>query len=167
MGSVYSPSLAEATVYGYTFLLATQDAAINACETDFVVVTTGFSHYRPHLPQVIIGECKSAGGKVTRGDAEHLRRVADAFPRNRINPFILFAKTSDFSVDEIKACAIAQDRGEPRVLLLSKNELEPYDILDRHPDADRTLKAARLEGLAQLMTLWYPQLRPPEVDPVA
>ena len=146
--------------------LAPREAAINACETDFVVVTTGFSHERPHLPQIIIGECKSAGGQVTRDNAEHLRRVADVFPRDRLNPFILFAKTGNFSVDEIEACAIAQDRWKPRVLLLSKDELEPPDILYRHPDADRTLKAEGLEGLAQLMILWYPQLRPPGWDPV-
>lgn len=140
--------------------LASGGAAIDACETDFVVVTTGSSHHRPHLPQVIIGECKPAGGKVTKEDAEHLRRVADAFPRNRLNPFILFAKTGHFLADEIEACAIAQDKWGPRVLLLSKDELEPYDILDRHPGTDRTLKAQGLEGLAQLMTMWYPQLRP-------
>ena len=140
--------------------LAPGEAAINACETDFVVVTTGFSHHRPHLPQVIIGECKSVGGQVTRDDAEHLRRVADTFPRNRLNPFILFAKTGHFSADEVEACAIAQDRWGPRVLLLSKDELEPYNILERRPGADRTLGAQGLEGLAQLMTTWYPQLRP-------
>ena len=67
--------------------LAPREAAINACETHFVIVTTEFSHHRPHLPQVIIGECKSVGGQVTRDDAEHLRRVTDAFPRNRLNSF--------------------------------------------------------------------------------
>ena len=147
--------------------LVPRAAAINACETDFVVVATGSSHHRPQLPQVIIGECKSAGGEVTRNDAEHLRRVADVFPRSRINPFILFAKTGHFSVDEVEACAIAQDRWEPRVLLLSKDELEPYGILDRHPGADQRLKAGGLEGLAQWMTLQYPQLHPSKWTPLS
>ena len=152
--------LSEGRLYTTCLDLARGGAPIDACETDFVVVTTGYSYHRPHLPQVIIGECKSAGGQITRDDAEHLGHVASAFPRNRLNPFILFAKTGDFSVDEIEASAIAQDEWEPRVLLLSKDELEPYNILDRHSDADPTLAAQGLEGLAQLMLKWYPQLCP-------
>ena len=150
----------DGMLYTTCLELAPRGTAIKPCETDFVVITRGFSHSQPHLPQVIIGECKSAGGQVTKDDAEHLRRVADVFPRNRLNPFILFAKTGHFSADEIEACAIAQDKWEPRVLLLSKDELEPYDVLGRHPDADRSFKAQGMEGLAQLMTLWYPKLRP-------
>ena len=54
--------------------LAPGEAAINACETDFVVVTTGFSHHRPHLPQVIIGECKIRRAGKSRGT---MRNICD------------------------------------------------------------------------------------------
>ncbi len=150
----------DGMLYTSCLELVPSGAAINACETDFVVVTKGFSHHRPHLPQVIVGECKSAGGKITRDDAEHLQNVASAFPRNRLSLFVLFAKAGHFSEDEIDACAISQDEWQPRVLLFSKDDLESSDIFDRHPDADPKLRAQGLEGMAQLMTECYPQLRP-------
>lgn len=155
-----SELLDDGMLYATCLELSSQKPTIDACETDFVAVTSGFSRNRPHLPQLIIGECKSAGGQITRDDARHLRQVASVFPRNRLSPFILFAKTGQFSEDEIEACAISQDELQPRVLLFDKDDLESHDIIKRRPDANGTLAAQGLEGLAQLMTKWYPQLRP-------
>jgi hypothetical protein len=38
----------------------------------------------------------------------------------------LFAKLAPFSAEEIAACKKAQDEGQPRVIMLSDRELEPY-----------------------------------------
>ena len=132
---------------------------IEPCETDFVVITTGHSHNSPDLPQVVIGECKPAGGTITVADAEHLAKVADALPHRRFNVFVVFAKTGHFSDQEIAACALAQHKWGSRVILLSQDELEPYFIYSRHPHEPR-LRTTGLEDLAQNTTHLYPALRP-------
>jgi hypothetical protein len=132
---------------------------VDKCESDFVVITSGPSHNYPHQPQLVVGECKAAGGTVTVADAEHLGKIADAFPSRRLNAFVLFAKTGAFSEDEIAACARAQHRWRSRVIVLSKNELEPYDVYDRHKEEPR-LHAAGLEDMAAITSHLYPALRP-------
>ncbi len=42
-------------------LAPTADSTIDKCETDFVILTVGYSHNSPDLPQLLIGECKGAG----------------------------------------------------------------------------------------------------------
>jgi hypothetical protein len=140
--------------------LTASGANVDVCETDFVVITTGFSHHQRHLPQIVIGECKAGGGEITPDDADHLAKIAEALPRRRVSAFVLFAKTGQFSEAEIDACARAQGRWHERVILLSKDELEPYDIFERHPGADRTMKVQGLEGLASFTTRRFPKLRP-------
>lgn len=129
--------------------IAPGTAPINRCETDFVVITTGTSHEFPHQPQVVIGECKAAGGIITVADAENLAKVADAFPARRLNVFVLFAKTGTFSDDEIAACARAQSKWYSRVIVLSKDELEPYDLYHRHDKLPRV----NLSGLERMAAI--------------
>ena len=133
-------------------------ASIDKCETDFVVFASGHSQNMPHQPQVIIGECKAAGGTITREDAEHLARVADALPDRCLNVFILFAKTGTFSEQEVVACSLAQHTWHERVIMLGKDELEPYQIDDRYPQGLR-LHLGNLEGLASNTVRLYPALR--------
>ena len=133
-------------------------APIDKCETDFVVIVNGHSHNMPHQPQVVIGECKAAGGTITRDDAEHLAKVADALPYRRLNVFILFAKTRAFSEEEIDACSLAQHTWRERVIMLGKDELERYHIDDRYPKGLR-LHLHNLEGLASNTVRLYPALR--------
>jgi hypothetical protein len=73
--------------------------------------------------------------------------------------FVLFAKTGTFSTEEVAACARAQDKWDSRVILLSKEELEPYRIYERHPETPR-LRSTGLEELAHSTTYLYPALRP-------
>ena len=152
--------LTHGMLYSTCLELTASGADIDTCETDFVVMTSGYSQNQPHLPQVVIGECKAAGGEITIADAQHLAKVADALPIRRMNVFVLFAKTGTFSEAEIEACAQAQPRWHERVIILSKDELEPYDTFERHPAADRIMKARGLEGLAQFTTYRFPTLRP-------
>jgi hypothetical protein len=157
---------------GFGFLFTTclnltpATAAIQTCETDFALITTGHSHNRRHMPQVVISECKAAGGEITRADAEHLGRVADALPTRRVSTFIVFAKTGSFLPAEVEAAAAAQDPWTPRVILLSKAELEPYDIFEHHPEADRRIHVEGLEGLAHFSVDRYPTLRPTRLPPL-
>jgi hypothetical protein len=67
-------------LYATCFELKAGTASIDKCETDLVVSASGHSHNMPHQPQFVIGECKAAGGTITRDDAEHLAKVADALP---------------------------------------------------------------------------------------
>jgi hypothetical protein len=92
-----------------------------------------------------------------------LAKVADALPRNRLSAFIVFAKTGSFTNAEVEACALAQAKWESRVILLSKDELEPYNILDQHRGDIGRLAARGLEGLAEFTAQRYPQLEPVEL----
>jgi hypothetical protein len=133
-------------------------ASIDKCETDFLVFASGHSHNMPYQPQVVIGECKAAGGTITREDAEHLAKVADALPERRLNAFIVFAKTGTFSEQEVEACSLAQHMWRERVIMLGKDELEPYNIGDRYPEGLRR-HLRNLEELASNTVRLYPRLR--------
>lgn len=145
-------------LYATCLELEPASAAVDKCETDFVVLAGGHSHNMPHQPQVVIGECKAVGGTITRDDAVHLAKVADALPTRRLNVFILFAKTGTFTDEEVEACSLAQDKWRERVIMLSKDELEPYHVDDRHPK-DPRLHVSGLEDLASMTTRLYPSLR--------
>jgi hypothetical protein len=145
-------------LYATCIELKPGSASIDKCETDFVVFANGHSHNMPHQPQVVIGECKTAGGTITREDAEHLAKVADALPHRRLNVFILFAKTGKFSEEEVEACSLAQHMWHERVIMLGKDELEPYQIDDRYAE-DLRLHLRNLEGLASNTVRLYPTLR--------
>jgi hypothetical protein len=100
--------------------LSAAGAQIKTCETDIFVA-------RPHGDriEIVIGECKDEGGKITLDDSAKLAAVADAFPHRHFDVYIVFAKTSTFTEEEIKACHAAQG-GMQRVIMLSNRELEPY-----------------------------------------
>ena len=145
-------------LYATCLELKPGSASIDKCETDFVVFANGHSHNMPYQPQVVIGECKAAGGTITSDDAEHLAKVADALPYRRVNVFIVFAKTGTFSEQEIEACSLAQHKWHERVIMLGKDELEPYEIDDRYAEGLR-LHLRNLEGLASNTVRVYPTLR--------
>jgi hypothetical protein len=80
--------------------------------------------------QIVIGECKSAGGEITEADVENLVKVADAFENSLLEPFIVFSKVSWFSTAEIERCKKAQTKRR-RTILLSNRELEPYFMYEK------------------------------------
>jgi hypothetical protein len=101
------------------------------CEIDFAWMIN-----RPHRRRtaIILGECKDRG-PIQRAefdrDVETLRRIADALPRNRIKTFLLLSKLSAFTADEIASARRLNDGHEPRAILLTDRELEPYDLYER------------------------------------
>jgi hypothetical protein len=109
--------------------LSSVGADISPCETDFVAISQK-GYWRDEKVSLAIGECKSRG-EITADDVLKLTRVADAFPRKRIESYIIFSKTSQFTPEEIERCKAAQDRYRPRVILLSERELEPYFVYER------------------------------------
>ena len=118
---VYSPSL-DLTKKGHTR---------NECEVDFVWV---IPRPYPRKTVIILGECKDQGpikSDEFERDVENLRRVADALPRKRFKTFILLAKLTPFTQDEIKRAKTLNTEDEQRTILLTDRELEPYHIYER------------------------------------
>lgn len=119
--------------WGMVFVTSTTiesaTGAFAPCETDFVIISEkGF--FDEHLG-IAIGECKGRG-EITEQDVRNLSQVADAFPKVRISPFIIFSKTIPFTPDEIARCRAAQpSASRKRIILLSDRELEPYFVYEK------------------------------------
>lgn len=98
------------------------------CETDFVLLAESLPE---RALQVVIGECKGSG-QIMEDDVRNLSLVADALASSGdCEAFIVFAKTSSFSAEEVERCKAAQGKYERRVILLSDRELEPYFMYER------------------------------------
>jgi len=127
-GGMYSPSLDLQPKGG---------ANLPACEIDFVWL---IPRPYPQRTVVMIGECKDRGAKggnsqstgtIDSEDIDHLRSVADAFPRQRFETFIILAKLSPFTADEIELAKTLNDEYRRRAILLTARELEPYYFYKR------------------------------------
>lgn len=102
-------------------------APIERCETDFVVL----HQTAQGRVELVIGECKT-NQEVTEDDVRHLSKVADAFPSNRFDVFVAFAKAGTaFTPEEIRRCRSANSRTHQRTIMLSARELEPYFVYER------------------------------------
>lgn len=126
-------STSHTSGFGASYDLKPLDPAsgLPVCETDFVVLT---HDGRSLKPAVIVGECKDAGGAIDANDVGHLRAVADAFPKERFAVYIMLAKLSAFTADEIELAKSLNTEFSRRVILLSHQELEPYHLYDRRRD---------------------------------
>jgi hypothetical protein len=125
---VYSPSLD---------LIPKEGVDLPKCEVDFVWV---ISEPYPERTVVVIGECKDQGGKNEAGerrgtidatDIDHLKRVADALPKNRFFTYIVLAKLCPFTAEEITLARTLNERYRRRAILLTARELEPYYFYER------------------------------------
>ncbi|MGH8497471.1 MAG: hypothetical protein ACRERV_01460 [Methylococcales bacterium] len=97
------------------------------CETDFVWV---IARPYPRRTVIILGECKDKGPIDATG-IDILRSVADSFPRNRFETFVLLVKLSPFIPEEINHAKVLNDKYRTRAILLTARELEPYHIYER------------------------------------
>lgn len=104
-------------------------AKIKRCETDLVIISERGRY--DDLVGIAVGECKAPGGEVTEEDVRNLTQVADAFPKGRIEAYIIFSKTAPFTADEIARCRAARPAGRSRIILLSDRELEPYFVYEQ------------------------------------
>jgi hypothetical protein len=116
----------------------------------------------PDPAQVIIGECKDEGRRIDAADVDNLGRIADALPRDRLETFILFAKLSPFTPDEIALARTLNGPHQRRVILLTARELEPYHIFERtQQETGITLHGVSPDELAAATDHLYFQAAPP------
>lgn len=102
-------------------------ADIAACESDFILLAP---NERGGRIQVLIGECKTRQ-PISEQDVANLRRVADAFPKDSFDVYIVFAKLADFSAEEIQRISSLNDEFRRRAIMLTARELEPWFIYER------------------------------------
>lgn len=101
------------------------------CEVDFVWLMAG--RY-PERASVILAECKDQGTikpEDFQRDLDNLRRVSDAFPKHRFETYLLYVKLAPFTAEEITVARSMNVHHRHRVILLTADELEPYDIFTR------------------------------------
>jgi len=124
---MYSPSLD---------LVPKEGTDLPKCEVDFVWI---IPEPYPEKTVIVIGECKDEGrnsagagqGTIDSTDIEHLRRVADALPKERFSTYIVLAKLCPFTSEEIALAKTLNDRYHRRAILLTARELEPYHFYER------------------------------------
>ena len=109
----------------------------NPCEVDFAWL---MPRRYPERTIVIIGECKDRGqspdvggdgGTINANDIANLRAIADFFPRERFEVYILMAKLCAFTPTEIELALSPNDEYPLRVIMLTERELEPYHLFER------------------------------------
>lgn len=141
----------EPLLYATGMEISPAGANIRKCETDFVLVSDTSSRWRMEdtgRVKLAIGECKT-NRQISEDDVENLRKVADSFPRDKVDVYLVFAKLGEFSKTELRRCYKAQCENRSRIILLSSEQLE-----DTSFQKILTLSELALESLT-----WHP---PPE-----
>jgi hypothetical protein len=114
--------------YAFKPGMSLSSSQVPGCETDVALLVERAG--TPKSLEIVIGECKSEGGEITQQDVQNMAAIADAFPSDEVHAFIVFAKTGEFSDAEVERCRTAQ-RNPPRVILLSRREIEPTFVYRR------------------------------------
>jgi hypothetical protein len=113
--------------------------------------------------EIAVGECKDAGGKIELDDVLNMAAVADSFPRNVFESYIIFSKTGPFTPEEVENCRKAQPRdGGCRVIMLSNRELEPYFLYEkasRQFDVRESVASLQDMALATVHIYFSPRLK--------
>jgi hypothetical protein len=138
-------------------------AAIEPCEADFIGVVAGAEGINEAPVQILFGEAK-AHGAFDAADLRKLGRLADAVPPDLADAFIMFAKTDAFTNDEIGLAQTLNDQYRRRVILWSREELEPYHVYERsEAQLGQRQYATTLTDMASVTDLlWFQQAaRPP------
>ena len=130
--------------------LESSGADISSCEVDFVVIN---QRTRDQKIQIAIGECKTRG-TITKADVRNLVRVAEAFPKDRYEVFLIFAKLADFSREELTYIQETNgQKGVPhrRAIILTTRELEPWFVYERtEREFEINRHAVSFEDLAEV-----------------
>ena len=129
---------------------------IRSCETDFASMIS-----RRDKIEIAVGECKTRG-EITDDDVEKMKAVADAFPRDRFDPYVVFAKLAPFTAEEIERAGRLNDRYRRRLILLTRRELEPYFIYKRaEKEIGERLVAVSLSDMAKATERLFLRKAPP------
>lgn len=148
-------------VYTTAMTLRPKGADIRACETDFVVMTES---PRDRRVEIAIGECKTRK-PITADDVEKLTRVADSFPEDRYDVYIVFARLTPFSAEEVVLIRQANGKYRRRAVMLTERELEPYIVYERTAkDFDIRETASSLADMAEATVRVFFEERRREAD---
>ena len=114
-------------IFTTAMTLTPKNAAIGECETDFVVVA---ERQRDHRIEIAIGEAKTRK-RITADDVAKLKAVADVFPKDRYDVYVVFARLTPFSDEEVEHIKRVNGPHDRRAIMLTDRELEPYFIYER------------------------------------
>lgn len=157
-------------------LIPTRGQLQGRCEVDFAWLTP---RQYPDKTVVIIGECKDRGqspahggdgGTINANDIANLRAVADSFPRDRFEVFILLSKLCSFTPAEIELARSLNSDYQLRVIMLTDRELEPYHLFERTEKVFRIDRyAGSPQDLARATVAIFldPQPAAPDLPPAA
>jgi hypothetical protein len=121
-------------------------AHIEPCETDLFVAVQAHDAI-----QIVVGECKDVGGGISADDARKMAAVADAFPLETFDPYILFSKTSPFTAEDIENCSLAQpEHSRSRVIMLTGRELEHDRLYEEAAEQFHIRAPGTLENMAEV-----------------
>lgn len=139
-------------LYAPAMSLKSKSLAISKCETDFVTLAQ-----RPldGKIDIAIGECKTRK-QISDDDVNNLQAIADAFPIERFNVYIIFSKLGSFSAEELARVRRLNNEYRRRVILFTARELEPYHLYERTAkefDIDR--HAVSFEDMANITDQVY------------
>lgn len=109
------------------------EGRIEPCEADFVGVVAGALGADETPIQLLFGEAKTSK-PIDEQDIRKLGKLADAIPKDLAQAFILFAKTDTFSAQEVRLAKSLNSEHRRRVILWSRDELEPYFVYERSAD---------------------------------
>jgi hypothetical protein len=131
-------------------------ADIEPCESDFVAVVSGALGISESPVQILIGEAKT-GKAIDEQDVRKLGKLADAIPKLLAQCFILFSKTETFSAEEVALARSLNSQYERRVILWSRDELEPYFLYERAKDrlGERRYATALTDMANATHQLWF------------
>lgn len=114
-------------LYAPAMSLESKSKTISKCETDFVALIQ-----RPLNGKIdiAIGECKTRK-QISDDDVNNLQAIAEAFPRDRFNVYIIFSKLCSFSLEELARVRRLNNEHQRRVILFTDRELEPYRLYEK------------------------------------
>lgn len=131
------------------------------CEIDLVWLTAK-ARWEAGRTVIVLGECKDQMA-IEAATMESLCEVADAFPTDRFEVYILLAKVAPFTAEEIEQAKKLNTCDRCRVIMLTARELEPYAIFERtKKEFALTDRGYDAEGLAQITAQIYFSAVPPK-----
>lgn len=151
-------------------------AAIKACEADLVLLAASYPRSEKPL-ELVIAECKDAGGEITEDDVRKLAKVAEALQDGPFQVYLLFAKCGEFTAAEIEHCKngrrkLFEHEGKVHylnnIIMLSARELEPYHLYEETEKQFEIRQYAHtFEELAMNTANVFLEPRPKNSGPVA
>lgn len=101
------------------------------CETDFAILGRSHNVVGRDSVAIAIGEVKSNSDEISDQDITNLSKVKEVLDKSGVKTYLVFAKTAQFTADEIKRFKDLVTAGIVPILL-TNTELEPYEVYDHY-----------------------------------